>query len=253
TLKGRITNDEIPYARTIANLCGFAGAIPDAVIKGTGLVDKRYGAALDLFKDGKERMIWLSKGSVIRKYADEIHSRIKIEIVPENVNRYGSVPVDPAAAKDIGVILIGCDVGENGSLMPELTDIGSELFTKHGLKTMFATLDLVSAKMVCRIVELAIKYNLVSGKTSIGLTGRAAITGCKPYLILKNIEKLKFFEEPREHVVFVDDGLARGAAVMARCMNSMGVPKNPIGGIRGGRCVLKQRIEYYERSKERNV
>ena len=251
TLKGRITNDEIPYARTIANLCGYAGAIPDAIIKGTGLVDKRYGAALDLFSDNKERMIWLSKGSKIQKYADRIDDLIKIEIVPDNVDRFGSVPVDPVAARDIDVKLIGCDVGINGSLMSELTDIGSEIYTKHGLKTMFATLDLVSARMVERIVKLAIENKLVSEKTSIGLTGRAAITGCKPYLILKKIEKLGFFYEPREQLVFVDDGLARGAAVMARCMNSMGVPKNPIGGIRGGGCVLKKRIEYYERSKGR--
>ncbi len=253
TLKGRITNDEIPYASTIANLCGFAGAIPDAVIKGTGLVDKRYGAALDLFSDNKERMIWLSKGNVIRKYCDEILSHVKIEIVPGNVNRYGSVPVDPVAARNIDVILIGCDVGDNGSLLNKLTDIGSELYSKHGLRTMFATLDLVSAMMVGRIVKLAIEHKLVSGKTSIGLTGRAAITGCKPYLILKSIENLGIFKDPRDHVVFVDDGLARGAAVMARCMNSMGVPRNPIGGIRGGGCVLKQRIDHYEKSKERNV
>ena len=253
TLKGRITNDEIPYARTIANLCGYAGAIPDAIIKGTGLVDKRYGAVLDLFSDNKERMIWLSKGGKIKKYVDDIHKFIKIEIVPNNVDRYGSVPVDPVAAKDIGVILIGCDVGINGSLMSGLTDIGTEIYAKHGLRTMFATLDLVSARMVERIVKLAIENKLVSEKTSIGLTGRAAITGCKPYLILKSIEKLGIFKEPGDHVVFVDDGLARGAAVMARCMNSMGVPKNPIGGIRGGGCVLKQRIDYYEKSKERNV
>jgi hypothetical protein len=92
-----------------------------------------------------------------------------------------------------------------------------------------------------------------SDLTSIGLTGRAAITGCKPHLILKSVEKLGIFKEPKDHVVFVDDGLARGAAVMARCMNSMGVPKNPIGGIRGGGCVLNQRIEYYKKSKERNT
>jgi putative methanogenesis marker protein 14 len=251
TLKGRITNDEIPYARTIGNLCGYAGAIPDAIIKGTGLVDKRYGATLDLFNDSKECMIWLSKGSKIQKYADDIHDRIKIEVVPDNVDRYGSVPVDPAAARDIGVILIGCDVGINGSLMSELTDIGSEIYTKHGLKTMFATLDIVCSRMVERIVKIAIENKLVSEKTSIGLTGRAAITGCKPYFILKSIENLGFLKEPQEQIVFVDDGLARGAAVMARCMNSMGVPKNPIGGLRGGKCVLKQRIEYYERSKGR--
>jgi len=251
TLKGRITNDEIPYARTIANLCGYAGAIPDAVIKGTGLVDKRYGAALDLFSNNKERMIWLIKGGTIKKYAQDIDSLITIEVVPDDRKRYGSVPVDPAAARDIGVILIGCDVGTDGSLMPELGDIGAEIYSKHGLKTLFATLDLVSAMMVKRLVKLALDNKLISEKTSIGLTGRAAITGCKPHLILKGIEKLGIYEDPGDHVVFVDDGLARGAAVMARCMNSMGVPKNPIGGIRGGGCVLNKRIEYYDKSKEK--
>jgi len=38
----------------------------------------------------------------IKKYAKDIHERISIEIVPENRDRYGSVPVDPVAARDIG-------------------------------------------------------------------------------------------------------------------------------------------------------
>jgi putative methanogenesis marker protein 14 len=253
TLKGRITNDEIPYARTIANLCGYAGAIPDAVIKGTGLVDRRYGAALDLFKDKKERLIWITKGSKIKKYAQVIHDLVSVEIVPGDRDRYGSVPVDPMAAKSIGVILIGCDVGVNGSLIPELTDIGTEIYSRHGLNTMFATLDLVSAIMVERLIRLAHDMGLVTNKTNIGLTGRAAITGCKPFLILNRIKKLGIYKQPRESVVFVDDGLARGASVMARCMNSMGVPGNPIGGIRGGRCVLSKRIEYYKKSKVKGV
>ncbi len=250
TLKGRITNDDIPYARTIANLCGYAGAIPDAVIKGTGLVDKRYGAALDLFRNNKERTIWLAKSGTIEKYAETINSLITIEVVPEDRDRYGSVPVSPRAAKDIGVTLIGCDVGVNGSFISKLTDIGADIYSKHGLKTMFATLDLVSAIMVGRLVKLAIDNDLFSERTSIGLTGRAAITGCKPYLILRSIGKLGIYKEPGDRVVFVDDGLARGAAVMARCMNSMGVPGNPIGGIRRGGCVLNKRIEYYKKSKE---
>jgi putative methanogenesis marker protein 14 len=251
TLKGRITNGDIPYARTIANLCGYAGAIPDAVVKGTGLVDKNYGAALDLFQDKKEILVWLLKSSVIEKYAKMMHDLITIEIVPDSRDRYGSVPVDAKAAASIGVMLIGCDVGVNGSLLSKLTDIGAELYSKHGVKTIFATLDMVSSMMVERLLKLGIENNLVSEKTSIGLTGRAAITGCKPNLILGRIEKLGIFKHPEDHVVFVDDGLARGAAVMARCMNSMGVPKNPIGGIRGGKCVLNQRIEYYRRSKEK--
>ena len=54
TLDGRITSDvdpnaESPFARTIGNFCGLAGAIPDAIIRGTGLVDGKKGTALDLF------------------------------------------------------------------------------------------------------------------------------------------------------------------------------------------------------------
>lgn len=135
TLKGRITNDDIPYARTIANLCGYAGAITDAVIKGTDLVDKRYGDALDIFHNKREILIWLTKNSVIKKYAQSVNSLISIELVPEDRDRYGSVPVDPAAARNIGVMLIGCDVGVNGSLMLKLTEIGAEIYSKHGLNT----------------------------------------------------------------------------------------------------------------------
>jgi hypothetical protein len=198
-------------------------------------------------------MVWIYKNRTIKKYATEINSLITIEMVPDDADRYGSVPVDPAAARDIGVTLIGCDVGRNGSLLPELTEIGAEIYSNHGLKTMFAALDLVSAMMVERLVKLGADNNLISDKTSIGLTGRAAITGCKPHLIVSAIEKLGIYKNARDNIVFVDDGLARGAAVMARCMNSMGVPRNPIGGVRGGKCVLNKRIEYYKRRKEPGV
>ena len=56
TLDGRITSDvdesaEIPFAKTIGNFAGLAGAIPDAIVRGTGLVQQRTGTALDLFSD----------------------------------------------------------------------------------------------------------------------------------------------------------------------------------------------------------
>jgi hypothetical protein len=62
--------------------------------------------------------------------------------------------------------------------------------------------------------------------------------------ILEEIEKLGLYDQVEKNVVFVDDGLARGAAVMARCMNSMGTPKNPLGGLRGGKCILRERMDY---------
>ena len=73
--------------------------------------------------------------------------------------------------------------------------------------------------------------------SALGITGRAGITGRKPELILEAVQD-KF-----ENVVFVEDGLALGSAIMARCMNSMGTPKVPIGGKQGGRCILKDRMK----------
>ena len=49
TLDGRITSDELPYSNTIGNFCGLAGAIPDAIVQGTGLVNKPTGVTLDIF------------------------------------------------------------------------------------------------------------------------------------------------------------------------------------------------------------
>ena len=69
----------------------------------------------------------------------------------------------------------------------------------------------------------------------LGVTGRAGITGRKPEFVL-DYSKDKF-----EGTIFVSDALAMGAAVMARCMNSMGTPHIPIGGKKGSGCILGQR------------
>jgi len=240
TLDGRITNNEHPYAKTIGNFCGLAGAIPDTIVQGTGLVDPKTGTALDIFKDTVS--VSGKKAKQAEKYAKEIHEHISIEVVPVGRERYGSVPVDAKAAETIGVVLIGCDVGHDGSDLPALAEIGKEIYAEHGIEMVTATMDPSAAISVRRLVQTAIDAGLVTTETAIGITGRAGITGNKPALILNEMINMNFFEDAESQVVFVDDGLARGAAVMARCMNSLGVPKNPIGGNRGGGCVLAERI-----------
>lgn len=240
TLKGRITSDELPYAHTIGNILGLAGAIHDAVVQGTGLVDGQTGSSLDIFNE----TVKPDHGADALEYADRINSHITIEKVPDGRRKYGLVPVNPAAAKLNNVVLIGCDVGVNGSELKSLSTIGRELYESLGTKGLFGALDLVSARMVRRLVEVGISEGLVSGRTAIGITGRAGITGGKPGLILEEIEKLGLYDQPEKNVVFVDDGLARGAAVMARCMNSMGTPRNPLGGVRHGKCILRHRMDY---------
>ncbi|OPY49985.1 MAG: hypothetical protein A4E51_01836 [Methanosaeta sp. PtaU1.Bin055] len=243
TLDGRITSAELPYSSTIGNFCGLAGAIPDALIQGTGLVDPQTGTTLDLFSGKKVKV-----DKTARDYARAIDEHIRIERVPVGRSRYGSVPVDPAAAEKIGVLLIGCDVGENGSQLNRLAQIGREIYQEKGLKTLFAAIDVAAARTARRLVEVAVDAGLVTKDTSIGVTGRAGISGNKPDLILEEIGTLNLYDQPEKNVVFVDDGLARGAAVMARCMNSMGTPKHPMGGLRGGGCILKKRIEYEART-----
>lgn len=243
TLDGRITSAELPYSNTIGNFCGLAGAIPDALVQGTGLVDPQTGTTLDIFKGKKAKI-----NRHARDYARAIDELITIERVPIGRSRYGSVPVNPAAAEKIGVVLIGCDVGENGSLLNLLAQLGRKIHQEKGMKTLFGAIDVAAAQVARRLVEVAMKAGLVTTETAIGITGRAGISGNKPELILEEIGALNLYDQPEKNVVFVDDGLARGAAVMARCMNSMGTPRHPLGGLRGGGCILKKRIDYEART-----
>jgi putative methanogenesis marker protein 14 len=240
TLDGRVTSEELPYAHTIGNLLGLAGAIPDAVVQGTGLVDRKTGATLDIFVSNTRP----DYGKEAQQYADQIDQLVRIEKVPQSRTKYGLVPVCPMAAAQNNVVLIGCDVGVNGSALGKLSEIGADLHRSRDLKTLFGTLDLVCSRMARRLVEVGIEEGIVTKRTALGVTGRAGISGNKPQLILEEIEKLGLYDQPERNVVFVDDGLARGAAVMARCMNSMGTPRNPLGGLRGSRCILKERMDY---------
>ncbi len=242
TFKGRITNDVLPYANTIANFCGISGEIIDSIGRGTGLVNETSGTTLDLPKPRKFK-VGLARERDIRALAREIHEHIRIEEVPTTAKRFGSVPVNPRAAAQIGLTLIGVDSGENGSDLHRISKIGGEIYHDYGLEMLYNVIDWVSAGIAERIIVTSLTKGLISEKTSIGITGRAGITGNKPNYILKMIRDLGIYETPEEYVVFVDDGLARGAAIMARCMNSLGTPKNPFGGIRGGKCILGQRIK----------
>jgi putative methanogenesis marker protein 14 len=250
TLDGRITSNvdkdsTNPFARTIGNFCGLAGAIPDAVVRGTGLVKARTGTALDIFTDETRTtgIFSLKKESdIVKSYVRECHDHIVVEIVPDDRVRYGMVPVYAKVARESQVALIGMDAGINGSAFPELERIGKEIIQNHSLGLLNEVIDRVCALMALRMIDIAHQEGLIFPLTSIGFTGRAAISGKKPDYILQGLMERKYFPDPENRIVFVDDGLARGAALMGRCMNSLGKANNPIGGIRGGKCIMSRRI-----------
>jgi putative methanogenesis marker protein 14 len=232
TLAGRIVNNDEPYARTIGNFCGLAGAVSDALIRGTEKVDKRGGAALDLYtRDILKKADW--KKALIN--AERAHEFIDIRKVPEDRTRFGTVPVNPHAAYEAGTTLIGCDIGTNGDKIEDLTNLGHEIYENDGIHTLFGTLDHVSALIVKRLVDEAFEENVITEGSALGITGRAGITGRKPEIILD------YTKDRFKDCIFVSDALAMGAAIMARCMNSIGTPHVPIGGRQGGPCILGQR------------
>jgi putative methanogenesis marker protein 14 len=250
TLDGRITSDvpedmPNPFAKTIGNFCGLAGAIPDAIVRGTGRVLERTGTALDLFGEHtRSQGLFPGRNSkVVGDYVERAHRHIDIRIVPPDRTRFGRVPVSARVAAESGIALIGCDCGENGSEIKNLEEIGAEIDENYGLGVLNEVVDRVCARMALRLIDVAVDQGMVPENASIGFTGRAAISGRKPEYIFEGIIERNLFKDPIEHVLFVDDGLARGAALMGRCMNSLGKPKNPIGGIRGGPCIMRRRIK----------
>jgi putative methanogenesis marker protein 14 len=250
TLDGRITSDVArdavnPFAKTVGNFCGLAGAIPDAIVRGTGLVESRTGTALDIFGEHSITGGLFSGGNrrVIEDFVGRCHEHIDIRIVPAERTRFGRVPVNAKLALESGIAMIGCDCGENSSDLGKLLEIGAEIHKNYNLATLNEVVDRVCAKMALRLIDVAVEQGLVLKNSSIGFTGRAAISGRKPEYILEGITERGLFDDPVNHLVFVDDGLARGAALMGRCMNSLGRPRNPIGGVRGGPCIMSRRIK----------
>ena len=204
TLDGRITSDVAkddpnPFAKTIGNFCGLAGAIPDAIVKGSGLVDSKTGTALDVFGDRSVVAEFSLKGQTDTslEYVRRCREFIDIRVVPPERRRFGRVPVYADVAKESGVALIGCDAGENGSALDQLQAIGSEFYKNHSLSLLNDVIDRVCADMALRLIDITREEGLLLPNTSIGFTGRAAISGRKPEYILEGITKREPLFRPK--------------------------------------------------------
>jgi putative methanogenesis marker protein 14 len=231
TLAGRITDDGLPYAHVTGNFCGLAGAIPDALV--AKVVKTNFPSVLDLHA---ERLKGKIKKGIVRGYVDEIFRHVSIEKVTAGT-RVGGVPVNVDAAKSNDVVLIGVDAGTNLSALPKIADIGEKLVKESGVHYIVPVIDDLSACIVEDLVRIAKEEDLLLPNTKVGITGRAGITGKKPELILEKLSTL-FGRTMDKEVIFADDALARGAAVLGRCMHQFGTPRNPIGGVQDQGCVF---------------
>jgi putative methanogenesis marker protein 14 len=236
TLAGRITDDGLPYARVIGSFCGIAGAIPDAVV--SKIVTVPYPSVLDLKVQTARRV----KREVVKGYVEEIFQQLWIDKVKQGMSRVGGVPVNVEAADRNNVVLIGIDAGENLSQLPRLAEIGAELVKEEGERYLIPVIDEVCASLVEKVTGIAKEEGVLMPATRFGITGRAGITGSKPELILEKLSSLLGRRMATE-VIFADDALARGAAVLGRCMHQFGTVGNPIGGSQGHGCIYSQRAK----------
>jgi putative methanogenesis marker protein 14 len=236
TLAGRITDDGLPYARVIGSFCGIAGAIPDAVV--SKIVTVPYPSVLDLKVQTARRV----KREVVKGYVEEIFQQLWIDKVKQGMSRVGGVPVNVEAADRNNVVLIGIDAGENLSQLPRLAEIGAELVKEEGERYLIPVIDEVCASLVEKVTGIAKEEGVLMPATRFGITGRAGITGSKPELILEKLSSLLGRRMDTE-VIFADDALARGAAVLGRCMHQFGTVGNPIGGSQGHGCIYSQRAK----------
>jgi putative methanogenesis marker protein 14 len=236
TLAGRITDDGLPYARVIGSFCGLAGAIPDAVV--SKIVPVPYPSVLDLKVQTARRV----KREVVKGYVEEIFQQLWIDKVKQGRSRVGGVPVNVEAADRNNVVLIGVDAGENLSQLPRLAEIGAELVKEEGEQYLIPVIDEVCASLVEKVTGIATEEGVLMPATRFGITGRAGITGRKPELILEKMSVLLGRRMDTE-VIFADDALARGAAVLGRCMHQFGTVGNPIGGSQGHGCIYSQRVK----------
>jgi putative methanogenesis marker protein 14 len=248
TLAGRVTDSGHPYAMTIGSFAGLAGAIPDALVRGTGLVGKKTGSLLDVKDSARSR-----KTDFENEWVDEVLSNIRVEVISKGTSRFGMVPVDVNAAIESEVTLIGVDSGVNGSRLSNLERIGKSIAADSSIDALLTVIDHVQFHVVQRLVDLAFSEGLISEDTSLGLTGRAVTTGSKPRLISLRLltDRGTKWTKSRQMLI-VEDGLAMGAAVAARCMNSMGTTNNPMGGRKGDKCIMESRMEL-QRSKNSKV
>lgn len=244
TLAGRITDDSFPYCKTIGSFAGLAGAIPDSIVQGTGQVDKITGCVIDL-----------KNQTALESEADdaliqEVNQIIRVQKIAGDCSRFGMVPVNTKAAEESGVTLIGVDAGINGSRLSELATLGGKVFESGGIKQVLSFVDRVQVEIVQKILNVVEAEDLVLPKTSLGLTGRAITSGNKPRMIADSL-KLRNGSLWRDshHLLFVEDGLAMGAAVAARCMNSLGTRERPMGGRKGDPCIMDEREQLQKGSK----
>ncbi len=229
TLAGQVIDNTKPYANLLCNYVGLAGGISDILLRGSGIIEENY-STIDVNNSLKGDEVNHYELSEVTK---KLHNYIDIMEVPSDIENFGLVNVYSKNKKDIDIKIIGCRINDEEKLISTFTNYVDTSNTEN----VMIQIDDFYAYYIKRLVDETRHLGLLQEDMTLGITGRAGTTGLKPQLINN------YLKEDFDEIIFAQDGLALGALMMARCMNSLGSPTNPIGGSKKGYCIMQQRIK----------
>ena len=229
TLAGEVVDDSKPYGKLVCNYIGLAGGISDIILRGCDVIEDNM-STIDIANN--QNNIQFNE-DILHKHTIKLHEFIDIMKVPKNLDEFGQVRIDLTLQKQENINIIGSRINNSKKLITTFNNITQDYTNSE----ILLQIDDMYAYFIKRLIDQTSKLNIIQPKTTLGITGRAGITGYKPYFIEK------YLKNSFDNILFTPDGLALGALMMARCMNSLGTPINPVGGSRGGMCIMQQRIK----------
>ncbi len=227
TLAGQVVDNSKPYAKLLCNYVGLAGGIADVMLRKSNLINQNQ-STIDLksHQCNDQLNIELLSNNTLK-----LHEYVDIMQVPSDCDEFGSVAVSSKLVNEEDVKIIGSRINDSD----KLADTFKDIINNKSIDEVFLQIDDFYAYLIKRIINTTQDLNLITSDMSLGITGRAGITGHKPEFINR------YLKDDISDIIFMKDGLALGALMMARCMNSLGSPTNPIGGSKGGMCIMQQR------------
>lgn len=227
TLAGQVTDNSKPYSNLLCNYVGLAGGISDIILRGCNIIEDNK-STIDLKNTQNNTQF---NEDLLHENTLKLHEFIDIMKVPSNLDEFGQVRIDSTIINNTNIEVIGSRINNSTKLIHTFKKISND----YSSSEILLQIDDMYAYLIKRLIDVTDKLNLISPETTLGITGRAGITGYKPYFIEK------YLKDKFDDIIFTQDGLALGALMMARCMNSLGSPINPIGGCRGSMCIMQQR------------
>lgn len=227
TLAGQVTDNSKPYSNLLCNYVGLAGGISDIILRGCNIIEDNK-STIDLKNTQNNTQF---NEDLLHENTLKLHEFIDIMKVPSNLDEFGQVRIDSTIINNTNIEVIGSRINNSTKLIHTFKKISND----YSSSEILLQIDDMYAYLIKRLIDVTDNLNLISPETTLGITGRAGITGYKPYFIEK------YLKDKFDDIIFTQDGLALGALMMARCMNSLGSPINPIGGCRGSICIMQQR------------